>query len=297
MRAFLLLFLTLGASAQIPQPQVKVTGTLGPGGIFPLLNSGILIMADTTYTMGYPDASAAVIKLTSSVPLTATRNIIAPLGLGSTFIFFNDTNGSQVVNVCGTSGTCAAIPHDGYPHLVSTDGTNYYTAASSVGVTSISVATANGLQGSSSGGASPVLRIGPDSTHVIPINNGTIDTYLNGTGTYTIPSGIFAPAATITGGLGLTAVCSATGGCTAARGSVSFFGVATGTGIAATLTWSATPTAYNCIAVQNGIGNGAGGSPVNLFVGNGTGSTTGFSIAIWNVNTVSGFTISYTCQP
>jgi len=55
-------------------------------------------------------------------------------------------------------------------------------------ITSISIVTANGLQGSSSGGTTPALTIGPDSTHVIPVNNGNSLQYLTGAGTYHQPA-------------------------------------------------------------------------------------------------------------
>jgi hypothetical protein len=80
---------------------------------------------------------------------------------------------------------------------VTTGTTVYYdamsfaagTVSSGGGVTSVSVATANGLQGTSSGGSTPIITVSPDTTHVIPVNNGVSTTYLNGAGGYTTPSG------------------------------------------------------------------------------------------------------------
>lgn len=57
------------------------------------------------------------------------------------------------------------------------------------GVTSVSVATANGLQGSSSGGSTPVLTLGPDTSHVIPVNTGAATNFLGQDGNYHVPAG------------------------------------------------------------------------------------------------------------
>lgn len=116
----------------ISPPQVPLTGNIGAGGVFPLLNSGTLVFSsDTNRTMAYPEMSACVIEITSTVPLTTTRTLIAPLALGLFFIIFNGTNGGQIVNVGATSGNIAAIPNDGNPHLVVCDGTNWSLAGTS----------------------------------------------------------------------------------------------------------------------------------------------------------------------
>lgn len=57
------------------------------------------------------------------------------------------------------------------------------------GVTAVSVATANGFQGSSSGGATPALTINADSTHFLPTNTGAATSYLDATGHYSVPAG------------------------------------------------------------------------------------------------------------
>lgn len=56
-------------------------------------------------------------------------------------------------------------------------------------VTAVSVTTANGFQGSSSGGATPALTINVDSTHVLPTNTGSSTSYLNAAGGYSVPTG------------------------------------------------------------------------------------------------------------
>lgn len=162
MRRIILLvafFLIVAASrAQIGPPSVPVTGSLGTAGNFPLCNAGsINFTADANVTMGSPQPSACTIKLTSSVSLTATRSLFAPLFFGSSFTFYNDTNGSQTVNICGSTGSCASVPNDGLPHWVGSDGVNYY------GLGTGSVAGVTNITGTStvSGG---IIFTGPNVT-------------------------------------------------------------------------------------------------------------------------------------
>lgn len=70
-------------------------------------------------------------------------------------------------------------------------GCRSYTLPTGSGSATITVngATANGFVVSSSGGNSPTVAVGTDSTHVLPINNGSATTYLNGAGQYSTPSG------------------------------------------------------------------------------------------------------------
>jgi hypothetical protein len=51
-------------------------------------------------------------------------------------------------------------------------------------VTAVSVATANGFQGTSSGSSSPILTLNVDSTHVLPVNTGGNTAFLNQAGGY-----------------------------------------------------------------------------------------------------------------
>jgi hypothetical protein len=72
------------------------------------------------------------------------------------------------------------------------DGTNYFSSidqATLGTVTAVSVATANGFQGSSSGGATPALTINVDSSHVLPVNTGSSTSFLNQAGGYSTPAG------------------------------------------------------------------------------------------------------------
>ena len=122
---------TLPAIAQIPSPQINLTGNIGCVG-FPCLNSGTLIMsADADRTMTALETSAFYLKVTSSVPLTATRNLIAPLG-NFPFTIENATTGGQAIQIIGTTGTGVTIPN-GQTVAVWNDGTNFVQIGSAGG--------------------------------------------------------------------------------------------------------------------------------------------------------------------
>jgi hypothetical protein len=139
MRIFLkLAFLALvgvPVFAQIPAPQINLTGNIGCQG-FPCTNSGTLIFAsDANHTMTAQESSAFNIKVTSSVSLTATRNLISPAGRFA-FTIENATTGGQAIQIIGPSGTGVTIAN-GVTVSVWNDGTNYVQAGSNTGVSSI----------------------------------------------------------------------------------------------------------------------------------------------------------------
>lgn len=129
----MLFALLLGAAplfAQIPNPQVALTANIGAGGTFPLMASGTLnFTADANHTMVYPETAASFIRVTSSVPLTATRNLIAPITIGFRYSIENATTGGQSIQVIGSSGTGVMIPNGQTIDVVS-DGTDYVVVGS-----------------------------------------------------------------------------------------------------------------------------------------------------------------------
>lgn len=125
MPIILVFLLAMTALAQVPPPQVPLTGNIGPQGIFPLFNHGTIVMpADANYTMAFPDMTASVLRVTSSVPLTATRNVIAPQPFGFEFTVQNATTGGQAIIFTGPSGAGVPIPN-GSALMVMSDGVNY----------------------------------------------------------------------------------------------------------------------------------------------------------------------------
>lgn len=108
---------------QIPSPQINLTGNIGTQG-FPLINNGTLIMAsDANRTMTAQETSALYIKVTSSVSLTAPRNLVSPVGRFM-FTIENATTGGQSIQIIGASGTGVTIPN-GQTVAVWNDGTNF----------------------------------------------------------------------------------------------------------------------------------------------------------------------------
>jgi hypothetical protein len=118
-----ILLMAIPCAAQIPAPQIALTGNIGCQG-FPCVNNGTLIFAsDADHTMTARETSAFYIKLTSSVTLTATRNLRAPLG-NFPFTIQNATTGGQSVQIVGPSGLGVTIAN-GATVAVWNNGTDY----------------------------------------------------------------------------------------------------------------------------------------------------------------------------
>lgn len=120
------LFLCCGyVSAQVPTPQLNLTGNIGCIG-FPCLNSGTYQMpsdANVTFSGSNVNTSGISIKITSAVSLTATRSIIYPAGRFLLNVE-NATTGGQAIVIIGPSGTGVTIGN-GQAATVWNDGTNY----------------------------------------------------------------------------------------------------------------------------------------------------------------------------
>lgn len=117
--------------AQIAPPQINLSGNIGCQG-FPCVNNGTLIMAsDANRTMTALETSAMYVKVTSSVTLTAKRNLIAPVGRFN-FTIENATTGGQSIQIIGVSGTGVTIAN-GTTVGVWNDGTNYVQIGSAGG--------------------------------------------------------------------------------------------------------------------------------------------------------------------
>jgi hypothetical protein len=89
--------------------------------------------SDADLTLGYTDSNASqtfrnlVLNLTSSVTLTATRNLLLPsTALVKGYYIFNNTTGGQAIQVKYASGTGVTIPN-GRKAVVFGDGTNVST--------------------------------------------------------------------------------------------------------------------------------------------------------------------------
>lgn len=119
------------ALAQIPAPQINLTGNIGCQG-FPCVNNGTLIMpSDANYNMTAQDTSAFAVKVTSAGSLTTMRNIVYPAGRFLVDVE-NATTGGQSIQVIGASGTGVVITN-GQTVRVWNDGTNFVQVGSAGG--------------------------------------------------------------------------------------------------------------------------------------------------------------------
>lgn len=171
--------------------------------------------------------------------------------------------------------------------------------ASGTYVTAVSVATANGVSGSSSGGATPALTIAlgaitPTSTNGVSAATmafmdatSSVQTQLNSKQS----SSVSNPITSATGGSGTGTVTCATASCTNLRGSYTVAGGTFATGTLLTLVWPTTTTAYVCIG--NVLNNATGASIGYHSIATATGMT--FS----SLTAATGLSvdIDYSCQP
>jgi|SRR6185312_3147618 len=169
-KLFLLTLLAAaGAAGQIPTPQVPVTGTIGAAGNFSLLLSGSFAMtADADYTVTWPNTSCIVCKVTSNVPLTATRNVIEP-SIGMTFNVTNATTGGQSIVVKASSGAGVTIAN-GTSKWVWFNGTDYVDIDPS-GINQltgdVTTPSGSGSQPATLATVNPDVGTFGDSTHTI----------------------------------------------------------------------------------------------------------------------------------
>lgn len=105
--------------------QINLGGSIGTTGVSILGNANVSI-TNANYTLLATEYSNYFISVTSSVSLTAQRNIVAPLTAGLSFIVKNSTSGGQQIQIIGPSGTGVIIPQN-ETILVISDGINYYT--------------------------------------------------------------------------------------------------------------------------------------------------------------------------
>jgi hypothetical protein len=101
-------------------------------------------MTDANYTLTTAYASddesrKAILKITSSVSLTATRNVIIPTS-SKIYIISNKTSGGKSIIVKTLSGTGVTISND-YTKIVYCDGTNVVEAITQISANTITAGT------------------------------------------------------------------------------------------------------------------------------------------------------------
>lgn len=121
---------------------ISTTGT-------PILGKATVNIGDTNHTLSVNEYTNNFLHITSSVPLTAVRNIVAPLVQGQSFIVQNSTTGGFDIQVIGSSGTGVIIPSNATMFIV-TDGTNYFSPQSSSSANQANIAALRLITGSTS---------------------------------------------------------------------------------------------------------------------------------------------------
>src|ERR1035441_828291 len=136
---FAILWLFMGV-ALAQGPQIPLTGSVGVKGSVEILGSANVSITDANHTLTANEYASNFLLVTSSVSLTSTRNLVAPLNEGQQLTIENSTTGGHAIQVIGATGTGITIPN-GQTVSVTSDGTNYLTASSS-GSGTVSAGTA-----------------------------------------------------------------------------------------------------------------------------------------------------------
>lgn len=104
--------------------QINLTGSIGVPGSSSILGYSAVSMTDANLTLLPTQYSNQFLNVTSSVSLTATRNLVGPSNEGQVFIIENNTSGTQSIQIIASSGTGVLIS-PGKTVQVVFDGTNY----------------------------------------------------------------------------------------------------------------------------------------------------------------------------
>ena len=121
---------TLGSILE--QAIAGVSGGPYVGGTYPAVNFPTDADITLTANNGSVDQSrSAVLVVTSSGSLTATRNIIAPASASKVYIVKNSTTGGQSIQIKYATGTGITVGN-GNTAIVYGDGSNFYGASTSL---------------------------------------------------------------------------------------------------------------------------------------------------------------------
>ena len=110
-------------------PQIPLSGSVGSAGPFPTLGATTVTLADANHTLTDPSETCYQYILIGGTQ-TVSRQVIAPLISGLTYLVINETSGGLAVNFGGASGATVSVPQsvNGSGTWVSCDGTNYGSA-------------------------------------------------------------------------------------------------------------------------------------------------------------------------
>src|SRR5271166_3524248 len=104
--------------------QITFSGSIGVPGSQSVLGNINIIIGNANHTLLASEYSNKFLDITSSVSLTSTYNIVAPLNQGQEFTVQNNTTGGYSVQIIGASGAGVTISNGGTVSVVC-DGTNY----------------------------------------------------------------------------------------------------------------------------------------------------------------------------
>src|SRR5271168_545393 len=105
--------------------QINLSGSIGLPGFAAILgNYNVIFASDADHTLTAIEWSNNFLEITSSVSLTTTHQLIAPLNQGQEFVVQNNTTGDQSIEVIGATGTGITIANGATVSVVC-DGTNY----------------------------------------------------------------------------------------------------------------------------------------------------------------------------
>ena len=173
-------------------------------------------------------AQYAIINCTGSPASLLTITVPAS---SKTYIVLNATSTSQSVKIVGSGPTTGVTLASGEKALVAWNGSDFVKLSSSLGVTSVSVASANGLAGTSSGGATPTLTLSTSVTGVLKGNGTAISAAAAGSDYAAAPTGTVSQLLANNGSGGFTNV-TVSGALTYSAGTLTGTGVSTGKAIA-----------------------------------------------------------------
>lgn len=244
--------------------------------------------------------------LATGILKNTTSTGVPSIAVAGDFPTLNQNTTGTAAGLSGTpalpSGTTATtqLGSDSSTKVATTAQVQAAIAAAAP-VTSVSVATANGVSGSSSGGTTPALTIvlgaiTPTSTNGVSAATlafldatSSVQTQLNGKQPgLSIPIG----TATFTGGTGITSVVCATGySCNNTRGTLTVVAAVGATiGTIVTVNFSATLSAAPaCFATQNGGSTAFG-------IGNSAPTSSAFNITAGVSVSLATLTVNYQCQ-
>lgn len=169
---------------------INLSGSISTTGASILGSYNPIFASDANHTLSATEYTNKYLNVTSSVSLTTTRQLIAPLNQGQEFVIQNNTSGGQAILVIGSTGNGVTVP-SGATVTVTCDGTNYLVPGSSSYYVPINVLTATTntpptqVSSFSYNAVLPTATINVVSAAAFPTSgNFVVQTIINGITTY-----------------------------------------------------------------------------------------------------------------